>query len=156
MSDTILDDQLIETPNLRRRALLPTWIKVFIWIFFLFGAIAPIALVMGVLGSSFLISFYGYETNAPLSVLGLFLIAVFAFKGAVSYGLWTEKDWGVNAARIDGLLGIIICVIGMLTEIAQFSSASNFSLRLELIPLIFYYLKMTQISDEWSRRREQI
>ena len=77
-------------PNaaLRRRDLLPMWIKVFIWIFLIFGAIMPIGILFALLNFQFQLSLYGIETNYPRSTEGIFLMTLFAYKFLVAYGLW--------------------------------------------------------------------
>jgi hypothetical protein len=98
----------------RRRQLLPWWIKVFIWIFLVFGSIVPIGLIAAVFGYNFQIALYGLETNQPLSIIGLLLCVLFLLKGAVAYGLWTEKDWAVKLGIVDAIIGIAICCFIML------------------------------------------
>jgi len=49
--------------NVRRRNLLSWWIKIFIWIFLVFGVIIPVALIFGIMGKKFQISLYGIETK---------------------------------------------------------------------------------------------
>jgi hypothetical protein len=78
---------ILNTPNTERRKLLPIWIKIFTWIFMLFGAIVPIALVWGFIGNSFQLSIYGLETQYPLSVTGLAILSLFTFKAIVAYGV---------------------------------------------------------------------
>jgi len=152
MNENILDEQQLENSNLRRRDLLPTWIKVFTWIFLIFGAIAPLVPIMGIMGVGFNLSLYGLETMNPISLIGIFITCLFALKGVVAFGLWTEKEWAVNFAIIDAIIGIIVCVFVMI--ILPFLINSNgmkISLRLELIALIPYLLKMRKIKPEWIR-----
>lgn len=118
----------------------------------IFGVIAPVGLILGVLGIDFNLALYGLETMEPLSGIGLSVILLFALKGAVSYGLWTEKDWGVNLAIIDAALGIAICVIVMII-VPFLYTGSNINIRLELIALIPYLIKMNKIKSEWKSRK---
>ena len=57
--------------NSRRRDLIPLWIKVFIWIFLVFGCFVPVGIVLGFLGLSFDLSLYGLETTQPFTVTGI-------------------------------------------------------------------------------------
>lgn len=153
METEILDSEIV-SGTVRRRKLLPTWIKIFLWMFMIFGIVVPAGLVLGMLGYDFDISLYGIETQKTLSLTGLFLLALFALKGTVSFGLWTEKDWAIKLAIVDALIGIVVCSIVMLAlPIFAKSSGFNFSLRLELILLIPYLLKMQKIKTEWEERR---
>ena len=145
----ILDDQLRDRQQ-RRRELLPTWIKVFIWIFLVFGAIVPIVLVLGLTGLRVNIALYGLETIEPYSYLGLLIISIFILKGLTAFGLWWEKDWGVNLAIVDAILGICICGFVMLIiPLLGNGRVVNFNIRLELIPLIPYLFKMLKIRLPW-------
>ncbi len=148
----VLDNELF-TKTERRRKLLPVWIKVFLWIFMLFGVIAPVGLVLGVFGVEYNLSLYGLETNTPLSPIGLVIISFFALKGIVSVGLWTEKDWAINIAIIDAIIGIATCIIVMLVlPIVSKSSGFHFTFKLELLVLIPYLIKMKNIRGEWESR----
>jgi hypothetical protein len=150
----ILDINLVEnaaTQNgIRRRDLLPKWIKFFTWLFMIFGAITPVALIAGLLGANFSLAFFGFETTEPLSLVGLGLTFLFAFKGFVAYSLWMEKDWAIQIAEIDAYLSIAICVLSMI--FFPFSYTENtysFNLRIELFLIIPYLLKLRKLKSDW-------
>lgn len=137
----------VNTKN-QRRKLLPIWIKVFIWIFFLFGGIGILLLLFAPFSDNIDLSIYGISTTSPKSIAGISIIFLFILKGLVSYGLWFEKKWGINIAQIDAVFGIIICTATM------FYSAfynHNLSLRLELLLLIPYLIKMIKIKAIWGK-----
>ncbi len=155
MENQILDEAPFVNPNLRRRDLLPIWVKVFVWIFLLFGAVIPVALFFGITGGYFELSLYGLETGKPLSLIGMTITLLFVFKAVVAFGLWTEKKWAVKMAIVDAIIGIITCLVAM--PIFSFFGADrdvNFSVtfRFELIILICYLLKMWKIRGEWRVR----
>lgn len=153
MNEDILDEHQLGNSNLRRRDLLPTWIKVFVWIFLIFGAIVPVVLILGIVGMDFNLSMYGLETTRPISLIGIFITFLFALKGFVAFGLWTEKEWAVNLAITDAILGIIVCVFVMvILPFISNSGGMNINLRLELIPLIPYLIKMRKIKIAWLER----
>ncbi|MFT3919295.1 hypothetical protein [Cloacibacterium sp.] len=102
----------VNTKN-QRRKLLPIWIKVFIWIFFIFGGIGILLLLFAPFSDNIDLSIYGISTTNPKSIAGISIILLFILKGMVSYGLWFEKKWGINIAQIDAVLGIIICTATM-------------------------------------------
>ena len=140
----------------RRRDLLPKWIKFFIWVFFVFAAFIPLILILPPLGVSVGdISLYGLSSTNPYSITGLIVVLLFALKGAVSYGLWTEQKWGVDLARLDGTIGIIVCVIVMLVlPFLNSENGINISFRLEILLLIPYLWKMRGINLEWVEREK--
>lgn len=118
-----------------------------------FGLIVPIALTLGVMGMHVNLSLYGLETTSVMSIPGLLIVSIFAIKGAVSLGLWTEKDWAISLAIIDAIIGIAVCVIVMLIlPFLSDNSGFNFSLRFELIVLIPYLIKMKKIKIDWEKR----
>ena len=154
MTETQIIDSELSTTNERRRKLLPVWIKIFLWIFMVLGAIAPIGLILGILGIDFNLALYGLETTNALSITGLLIILFFAIKGSVSFGLWTEKDWAVKLAIIDAVIGIVACTIVMLVlPFLSHSNGFNFNVRLELIALIPYLIKMRKIKGDWNNRK---
>lgn len=137
--------------KLRRRSLLPWWIKIFIWIFLVFGAIVPVALIFGILGNSFQISLYGIQTNNILSLTGIALLSLFLEKAIVAYGLWTEKAWAISFGIADGVLGILICIFSMfIVPILSLQKGFTISFRLELVLLIPYLIKLITLRRFWN------
>ncbi len=133
-----------------RRSLLPIWIKIFLWIFMFFGVLIPVGILLNVLfGLSVPISLYGLSTMHLFSAKGLFLTILFGIKAFVSFGLWTEKEWAVNLAIIDAVLGILICISVMLINLFLIEERMHITIRLELVALIPYLIKMRRIMDHW-------
>lgn len=144
----LLDSNL---QSIRRRTLLPLWIKIFIWIFLVLGVVIPIALIFGLTGQSFQLAIYGLETNNPFSIIGTIVLLIFSLKTIVAAALWTEKNWAIKLAITDALIGILICLYIML--IAPFLAEGKgiiFTLRLELIALIPYLIKLIKIKQPWN------
>jgi hypothetical protein len=131
----------------RKRKLLPWWITAFIWIFLVFFAIMPVAVIMGLLRYNFEISLLGLTTHQPISLTGLFLILLFSFKGVTAFALWTERAWAVGLAKIDAIIGIAICSLVMGYSLFFLHA---FSFRLELIVSILYFYKMNQLQYDWE------
>lgn len=150
MNEIILDEKLSIKEG-RRRDLLPMWVKIFCWIFMFFLGMIPIGLVFGLLGLEFSLALYGIETVVPFSLIGMIILFLFAIKGVVAIGLWTEKAWAAQLAELDGILGTIICtfVMFILPVIADRSDVFV-SFRLELVALIPYFMKMREIKSEWE------
>lgn len=133
----------------RRRDLLPIWIKVFIWIFMIFGAMSPVGLVLGLFGMNFQLSFLGLETNDPLSITGVFITLMFLIKGIIAAGLWTEKTWAINIAKIEAIISAVICVFIMF-GLRFISETHSFNIRFELVLLVLYYNKLSKIEYDWE------
>jgi hypothetical protein len=134
---------------IRRRDLLPWWIKAFCWLFMAMSAVAVICLIAGLLGYPAKLSFYRFETTAPLSPVGLLLIAVMLFKGYSAYKLWFEKNNALSVARVDALIGICLCIVSMFV-MPFIQSGFKFTFRLELVLLFIYWFKLNRIGDAWE------
>jgi hypothetical protein len=139
------------TPLARRRKLLPWWVLVFTWMFLIFGAAVPVAIILGILKYNFQLSLLGISTYDPLSLTGLFLIILFAFKAVVAVGLWTEKTWAVKLAQLNAVLSIVVCCFAMIYPwFVPQEGVRHFSLRLELLVIIPYYIKMQKVHYDWE------
>lgn len=146
-----MTDQSTDGMQVRRRSLLSGWIKFFTWIFLFFGVMAPIGLILGIF-MDFPLSLYGLDTSQVYSLTGLGVVALFLIKGLTAYGLWWEKDWAVTLAIGDAVIGIVICVLMMLNNpiVEVEDGFFNFTgLRLELLFLIPYLIKMLRIRKVW-------
>lgn len=132
----------------RRRDLLPLWIKIFTWIFLIFGVFGIAIPILGLFFEKLDLSLYGLATTQVFSPIGIIIVTLFIFKGIVAFGLWFEKDWAPKLAIIDAVIGIAICGYMMLVN-PFISGNRNFTIRLELLPLIPYLLKMQKINKLW-------
>jgi hypothetical protein len=127
----------------RRKKLLPWWIKVFMWIFLVMGIFIIPALVAAFIGFHFQVSLYGLETNDLNSMIGLVICSLILLKGIVCYGLWKEQSWATSLGILDASIGIIVCTFVMI-----YPPGTGFSL--EIIFLIIYLNKLIKINSEWK------
>lgn len=128
--------------QVRRRKLLPVWIRVFIWIFMVLGGIAIPILIVGLMGMNVSLALYGLETNEVTSGEGFLLLFLFLYKGIVAALLWFEQGPAVVLAILDAVLGILICTWVMF-------AAPRVSFRLELVALIPYLVAMIRLRKKW-------
>ena len=136
----------------RRRNLLPWWIKTFVWIFLVFGVLAPICLILGLFGFQLQLDLYGLETNDPTSYLAFLLTGIFFFKGVTAFGLWTEKDWAIFLGYADALFGIGICVfVTLIYPFIDGNPGFHVSFRLELLLLFPFLFRLEKIKKDWNR-----
>lgn len=133
----------------RKRNLLPTWIKVFLWIFLVMASFMPIIIVLGLIGYPTNISLYGFESNSVFSAIGFILTCLITYKGFIAYGLWYEKKLAVTHAINDAIIGIVVCILSMILPLFLYDGM-QFTFRLELIALIPYLFKMKEIKNEWN------
>ncbi|MGE5943165.1 MAG: hypothetical protein ACM31G_02390 [Flavobacteriales bacterium] len=152
MEDVILTESSFEEFDKikkRRRKLLPWWIKMFCWIFMLFGLMSFICLILGFTNIKPDLAFYGFETNEPFSLNGLIVMSVGILKGFTAFALWFEKDYAIKIGKIDAVIGIALCVISMLV-LPFLQEVFRFTLRLELALLIPFLMKLNKIQKEWE------
>ncbi len=138
-----------EKSKRRRKQMLPWWIKVFCWIFMLFGLLSIVCLFLGFTDVKPNLAFYGFETNEPFSFIGLIVISLGIFKGITAFALWFEKDFAIKIGKIDALIGIVLCAISMVV-LPFVLDDYKITIRLELALLIPYFLKLTKIQNEWE------
>lgn len=134
----------------RRRDLLPLWIKIFLWLFLIAGGLCVSFLILGVFSIKIDLSLYGIDAHHPYTVPGLIISFLFIYKGIVAFGLWFEETWAPLAAIIDAIIGIAVCIVMMILAFV-FPDNLSFTLRLELIPLYFYLVKMYKIKKIWEK-----
>ncbi|MBD0830615.1 hypothetical protein [Aestuariibaculum sediminum] len=138
-----------ETLTKKRRNLLPWWIKFFSWFFMIFGVFTLICLCIGIFGGSAELSFYGFETYQPISALGLLIVSLALYKAFVGYSLWFEKDNAVMLGKMDAILGIILCTVGMVI-IPFFQEGFNLNIRAEIAFLIPFLIRLRKIESRWK------
>lgn len=141
-----------QTIGIRRRDLLPVWIKVFTWLFLIMSLVIPVALAFGILKLPFNLELYGLVSTDPFSLIGLVILGLIAFKGVIAYGLLGSKPWAVRFAKADAMFGIGFCAAMMIVSLIKYSQGvMGFSFRLELLILIPYLLVMMKIEEDWSQ-----
>lgn len=139
-----------DKPEIIRRKLLPWWIKTFCWIFMILGVCGLATLPFSYFTPNANLSIYGFSSNTALSGIGLFIIAIITFKAYAAYLLWFEKENAISIGKIDAIIGIVICGASMFVLPFVNNENGHFSLRLELILLIPFYLKLNKIEYEWD------
>lgn len=152
MKDNLeLDEAFSEFENnIKRKALLPWWIKVFCWFFMLFGVLAIVCLFLGFTNIKPDLALYGFETNEPFSLTGLLVIGIFIFKGITAFSLWFEKDYAIKLGKISAIIGIVISGISMLV-VPFLIETTTIQIRLELLLLIPFLIKLNKIQKKWER-----
>ena len=79
----------------------------------LMGVVSIGCLIFGALGNKADLSFYGFETNEPLTLIGILIISIMTLKVFSAYTLWFEKDYAIKLGKIDAIFGIVICLFSM-------------------------------------------
>lgn len=128
-----------------RKQIVPMWMKIFGWLFIVAGTLVPVigvfSAISGVEGEY---SLYGLEVvGSVYSPAAMFILTLFLAHGICAYGLLFGKAWGMSACLILGYLSAAICVFTMLT-------GDGNNIRVELIILILYLVKLHKIRPAWS------
>jgi hypothetical protein len=142
---------------IRRKFMIPQWIRVFSWIFAICAPIGVLGtLIWLITGGWGEYSLYGFTSQNSGAVVSILFLFVWALKALAAIGLLTEKDWAVKAAMADAIIGIAVCVAAMIflpwsqTVTTGGSTNTHYNLRLELALLIPYLMKMWKIRDQWE------
>lgn len=127
-----------------RKQLIPLWIKVFGWLFIVVAVIVLATSAVAIATSTEgYYALYGLETTSQVfSPLALFIISLFIAHGVCAYGLLFAKDWGLVACLLLGYISVAICILSMIF-------GTGFSIRLELLLLAFYLLKLHKLNKLW-------
>lgn len=150
LEETSILDDIIVQQTVRRKKLLPIWIRIFTFLFLFAGALTPIILVVGLMGGTASLALFGLESNEPFSYVGIGIWSQFAFKGVAAFGLWMERDWAIDVAKVDAILSMIVVTAVKLVMPAFFESYSV-SFPIELALLIPYFLHLRKIEASWAQ-----
>lgn len=148
-TEDILTPDIVQPNGQSRRGLLPLWIRIFTWIFMVFGLLIPVNLALAFFGVPRGLALYGLKAPDIFSVMGILLATLYLVKGITAVGLWWEMDWAISLGLIDTVLGITVCVLGMLYP--AIDSSYRFTFRLELFALVPYLKKLLSIRLDWAR-----
>lgn len=152
--ENLLNNNFEEIKNRKkRRDLLPWWIKVCCWFFMFFGILSIACLILGFTDIKPALAFYGFESNEPFSLNGIIVISVGVIKGITAFSLWFAKDFAIKLGKIDAIIGIIICGISMFV-LPFLQDGFILNIRLELLLLIPFLLKLNKIQKEWDDLKE--
>lgn len=131
-----------------RKKLIPKWIKCFGWLFLLMGAAVVVLPVIWAFNPQPMkIMLFGLEhEGSPFDPKAMLISALLMLNAVAAFGLLFAKDWGLKVCTSVGWLSLGVCGFTM----AYALIAHNYlSIRLELIALIPYLLKLKEIAPQW-------
>ncbi|MDA6069500.1 hypothetical protein NJT12_07710 [Flavobacterium sp. AC] len=138
-----------DKPAIIRRKLLPWWIKTFCWLFMILAVCAIGAVITNLFTPYVHLSLYGFSSNTTFSATGIFIIAIMLLKGFAAYSLWFEKPNAISIGKIDAICGVVICIGSMFVQPFT-TNDGHFPLRLEILLLIPYYMRLNKIEYTWD------
>ncbi len=132
--------------HLRRRALLPWWIKFFCWVFMLLAVVGVLCNIDLFFGNRPAISLYGIDADVNFPFNLMLLVPVFVLNGYTGYLLWFEKDKAIFFGKISVIVGIVLC----LTSFIIYLIDGDFTVRLELILLALTWWWLSRVQPQWE------
>lgn len=153
-----MDNIIIDNNNIlaldkgvpKRRDLLPRIVRFFCW-FFMAGAVLSVMILFASL-------LQGQDLNSNSSIFritfrqGSYIAFGFAIlKGVVGWALWTEKKWVVRLALIDAILSILLWIYSVLVSPILSTGPIAINIRLEIIALIPYLVKLVKMLTGWEK-----
>lgn len=131
-----------------RKKLIPKWIKFFGWLFLIMGAavfIVPIFWTFSQQPMHFML--FGLEHyGSPFAPTALLISTLFLLNSVAAYGLLFAKDWGIKVCLAAGWVTLGICLSTMAYGLI---ALNGLSIRLELVALIPYLVKLRKIAPRW-------
>lgn len=136
----VFDETFYVGFNERRRNLMPTGLKIYVWLGMVFGALLAITTIF---------TFFNLndakvpmETSLTLLVVGLpFGIAIFT----MTFLLWSEVKWAIKFNWVIGALWILLVLLGLGFTPGQ-------SLRCIIFSIVFlpYWIWLYRIREKWE------
>lgn len=134
--------------HLRRRKLLPWWMRFFSWLFMIMGGIAVLSII-SLLSDEFPeLTLYGFNGKSGL-IEFVVVFPIFILNGLTGFYLYYEKDEAMMLAKLCGVAGVVACIASTVLS----SINGNFTFQFEIILLALFLHRISLIQDEWKYRR---
>jgi hypothetical protein len=131
---------------MRRRELLPWWIKLFI-IFLGFAIVSNIiAIGFYLKGLKPHLVVFGFNADNNYPYVLLLVSAIFFMNFISAALLWFEKNDAIRFALANSFSGIILCIVSFIIDLVN----GHFIFRFEIIPLIIFVYYIKKIESEWN------
>lgn len=134
------------TNSTRRRALLPWWIKFFCWIFMITGILCLIVLILLLIGFKPELEIYGFDADNNKPFNSILILFTFLFHAFTAFCLWFNKSKAIFIGQIDAIWGILLCLFSIILGIVK----GDYIFRIELVFLVLFYIKLSQIKSKWN------
>lgn len=141
---TIFGDNFETEFRIRRRSLLPVFLKIYIWIGFVVAVIFLGAILFTL---SFSHLFWGGSTPSYWMMAGMAGMAL-VFSGVIfsmTATLWFEVKWAIRYNWIMGGIWLVMLILGFFTGATKMSQINGFILT---IP---YWIMIYRIQQRWEQ-----
>lgn len=135
-----------ENAPIKRRSLLPWWIKGFCWFFMLVSLMTVIRMILLLFNINTELEFYGLNAKDNTPINGILVFVVFILHGFTAYSLWFEEDYAIKIGILDAIIGLALCLFSMAMSFYN----GHFTARLEIILLILFLTKLLKIRFNWK------
>ncbi|MEZ4804284.1 MAG: hypothetical protein R2852_02020 [Bacteroidia bacterium] len=126
----IIDSEEVGESLARRRHLLPIWVRIFIWIFLVFGVFTLPILLIASAGNGVYLSAFGLSTTDAFSLTGLIILSIYFANGVVAFMMWFEKKKAIHVAQI---VAVILFLFSAYMMFFSHAGTIGFTIRFELI-----------------------
>lgn len=132
-----------------RKQLIPLWIKIFGWLFILFGIGVPItAVYSATMAVPMHYTLFGLSAYGSISSpMAIFLMLLFIALAVSAYGLLFGRAWGLMLCLALGYISLAICIA---TTIIALATQPGINIRLEIVVLIPYLIRLHKIKHKWQ------
>lgn len=130
---------------MKRKEILPQWIRFFAWLHLLSFAVIPV-FIIGLFGEVNL-SAYGFSSSgSSLQLKAIWITVVCTLAGLTCSWNFMGKNWAIDLAIPYAYLAIITCVIGFALSIGS----GGFSIPFEPILLALFIKSLNNSSEAWG------
>jgi hypothetical protein len=130
---------------MKRKEILPSWIRFFAWLHLLSLFILPI-FIIGLFGTSnFTVCGLNYS-GSPLQLITIWIMLLSILAAFVAIGILWGKDWAISLAIPYAYLAILTCIVGIALHLGK----DDFCVPFELILLIPFTSILRKNSGPWK------
>jgi hypothetical protein len=113
--------------ELRRRALLPSWIRFFCWIFLFASAAVPSAFIMSAFEDTpVTFAIFGLQhTGSSLDFSAIIIALLLMLAGTAAYGLLWGRVWGIDAGLGIGFVGLAFSLVAEVSALLRVGAGAG-------------------------------
>jgi hypothetical protein len=160
-------DELRDPNAIRRRDMLPGWIRFFCWFFAILSNLGAIVLIIVIFAGDSLTSYF-QQQGVPVPYQGSSLwlvmqqwlgVAEALLTGTAAIALLKERSWAVKLAIVDGMITLgrslysVFRTQSVVTGNFPFSAMTIGVVCIQLIFLIPYLITLIRIRSKWEENK---
>ena len=136
--------------KMKRKEILPAWIRFFSWIFLIFCITPVIGIISVITKSEFEVAALGIEVNEPHAQLplALYLYSIMFLASVVAYGILWGKKWAVDLGIVYGIIALFTSLYASIDGLMM-RNEGVFHFSLDPLLLIPFVIILLQKRKEW-------